>query len=50
MSSIISTLKKRHIEARNGRALARMIADAGSPAMRDELIIISQRTRPGLDR
>ncbi len=43
MSSIISTLKKRHIAARNDRAIARVIAGAGSPAMRDELIIISQR-------
>lgn len=50
MSHIISTLKRRHSEARIDRALARIIAGAGSPAMRDELIIISQRDRSGLER
>ena len=43
MAGIISNLKKRHIEARNDRAIARVIAGAGSPAMRDELIAITQR-------
>ncbi len=43
MSSIISNIKKRRIEARNDRAIARVIAGAGSPAMRDELIAITQR-------
>jgi len=45
MSSIISTFKKRHIDARNDRALTRMIDNAGSQTMRDELISISQRAR-----
>ncbi len=49
MSSIISTMKKRRIAARNDRALARVIAGAGSPAMRDELIVISQR-QAGVNR
>ena len=49
MSSIISTLRKRRLAARNDRAMARIIAGAGSPAMRDELIIISQR-QSGLTR
>ena len=50
MSSIISTLKKRHIEARSDRAMARVIAGAGSPALRDELIVISQRAKSGSNR
>lgn len=50
MSTIISTLKKRHIEARNERALTRMIEQAGSQTMRDELISLSQRGRNGLNR
>ena len=43
MLGIISTLNKRLNHARNDRALARMIDGAGSPAMRDELIVIAQR-------
>ncbi len=43
MSSIISTLKKRHLAARDDRAVARAIAGFGSPALRDEIIVISQR-------
>lgn len=50
MSRFISALKRRHLDARNDRALARMIEHAGSPAMRDELIIISQRAQIGLNR
>jgi len=50
MSSVISNLKKRHIEARSDRAMARVIAGAGSPGMRDELIVISQRVKSGLNR
>jgi hypothetical protein len=50
MSSIINTLKKRHIEARSDRAMARVIAGAGSASMRDELIVISQRTNSGINR
>ena len=49
MSSIIKTLKNRRIAARNDRALELIIAGVGSPAMRDELIIISQR-QSGLHR
>lgn len=50
MSKILSTLKSRHIEARNDRALTRMIANAGSQTMRDELIIISQRAHDSRNR
>ncbi len=50
MSRILSTLKDRRIEARNSRAIARLIDRAGSPAMRDELIILSQRSQSGLNR
>lgn len=45
MSSIISNLKKRHIAARDERAIARVIAGADSPALRDEIIVLSQRQR-----
>jgi hypothetical protein len=50
VSRIISSLKGRRIEARNNRAMARLIDRAGSPAMRDELIIMSQRSQSGLSR
>ena len=50
MSRIMSTLKGRRIEARNNRAIARLIDRAASPAMRDELIILSQRSQSGLNR
>lgn len=50
MSRIISSLKGRRIEARNNRAIARLIDRAGSPAMRDELIIMAQRSQSGLSR
>ena len=50
MSSIISSLRGRRLEARNNRAIARLIDRAGSPAMRDELIILSQRSQSGLSR
>ena len=49
MSSMSSNLKKRHIDSRNDRALARVIANAGTPAMRDEIIVMSQR-QTGLTR
>lgn len=45
MSRVINTLKKRHIEARGNRAMARVIAQASSPGMRDELIVISERVK-----
>jgi hypothetical protein len=50
MSRIISSFKGRRIEARNSRAIARLIAGAGSAAMRDELIIMAQRSQSGLSR
>lgn len=50
MSRILSSLKGRRIEARNNRAIARLIDRAGSPAMRDELIIMAQRSQSGLSR
>lgn len=50
MSRIISSLKGRRIEARNNRAIARLIDRAGSPAMRDELIIMAQRSQSGMYR
>lgn len=50
MSSIMSKMKNRRIEARNAREWQRMIAGVGSPAMRDELIVISQRSMNGLGR
>ena len=50
MSRIITSLKGRRIEARNNRAIARLIDRAGSPAMRDELIIMAQRSQSGLNR
>lgn len=50
MSHIMSTIKHRRIEARNARQWQRMIASVGSPAMRDELIVIRQRSLDGLGR
>lgn len=50
MSRIISSLQGRRIEARNNRAIARLIDRAASPAMRDELIIMAQRSQSGLNR
>jgi hypothetical protein len=50
MSRIISSLKGRRIEARNNRAIARVIDRAASPAMRDELIVMAQRSQSGLNR
>ncbi len=50
MSRIISNMKHRRIESRNAREWQRMIASVGSPAMRDELIVISQRSMNGLGR
>lgn len=50
VSRIISSLKDRRIEARNNRAIARLIDRAGSPAMRDELIIMAQRSHGGITR
>lgn len=50
MSRIISSLKGRHIEARNNRVIARLIEQAGSPGLRDELIIMAQRSQMGLNR
>jgi hypothetical protein len=50
MSRIVSTMKHRRIEARNAREWRRMIAGIGSPTMRDEFIVISQRSHGGLAR
>lgn len=50
MSSIISNLRKRHLEARSDRAISRMIANAGSQTMRDELIILNQRAQDSRNR
>lgn len=50
MSRIISSMKDRRIEARNNRAIARLIDRAASPAMRDELIIMAQRSNGGISR
>ncbi|QNK79925.1 hypothetical protein [Nakamurella sp. PAMC28650] len=44
MSRILTTMKHRRIEARNAREWQRLLASVGSPAMRDELIVISQRS------
>lgn len=50
MSRIISSLNGRRTAARNNRAMARLIERAGSPGMRDELIIMAQRSQAGLDK
>lgn len=41
--SVVANRRARHIAARNERAINRAIAEAASPAMRDELIIAAQR-------
>ena len=50
MSRIINTIKSRRSEARSHRAIARSMESAGSPAMRDELIVMAQRPLSGLNR
>jgi len=41
--NIAANLRARRIAARNRRAMDRAIANAPTPAMRDELIIVAQR-------
>jgi hypothetical protein len=43
MTRIAKALRHRHETNRARRALASAIANAGSPAMRDELLVIAQR-------
>ena len=45
MSRLGKAMRRREI-ARHRRALDRAIANAPTPGMRDELIIIAQRERP----
>lgn len=42
--SFMSTLRSRSKARRNRRALERAIADAPTPAMRDELLLAAQRS------
>lgn len=42
--SFVSSLRTRSVARRNRRALERAIADAPTPAMRDELLLAAQRS------
>jgi hypothetical protein len=41
--SLVTAIRNHRARSRDRRALENAIASAGSPAMRDELIIVSQR-------
>ena len=41
--NITAKLRARRVEARNRRAVNRAVANAATPAMRDELLIMAQR-------
>ncbi len=47
MSSVIRTINDRRTAARNERRMWRVINSAGSPSMRDELIVMHQREQDG---
>ena len=50
MSSSTSSFRGRRQAARSERAIRRAIDSAASPSMRDELIVLHQRTMNGLSR
>jgi hypothetical protein len=41
--NIAAKLRARRVESRNRRAVNRAIANASTPAMRDEILIMAQR-------
>ncbi|HWM00717.1 MAG TPA: hypothetical protein VNP92_00105 [Actinophytocola sp.] len=41
--NITAKLRARRVESRNRRAVNRAVANAATPAMRDELLIMAQR-------
>ena len=43
MSRIAHTIRSRRADVRSRRAIEKAIANAGSPALRDELIYVAQR-------
>jgi hypothetical protein len=44
MSRLAKVIRSRHENARTRRELNRAIANASTPAMRDELILVAQRS------
>ncbi|HYP46661.1 MAG TPA: hypothetical protein VEQ66_15865 [Propionibacteriaceae bacterium] len=44
MSNLAKAIRSRRDHTRNRRAIDRAIANAPTPAMRDELILVAQRT------
>jgi anti-sigma factor ChrR (cupin superfamily) len=43
--NIAAKLRARRVEARNARAVNRAVAEAKTPAMRDEILIMAQRSQ-----
>ena len=46
--NIAAKLRARRVESRNRRAVNRAIANAATPAMRDEILIMAQRQSAGI--
>jgi hypothetical protein len=46
--NIAAKVRARRVEARNRRAVNRAVANAATPAMRDEILIMAQRQTMGL--